>query len=133
MSFTRVFVPPEVAAEVNAANDSDVARAVVDALIEIERNLEFGRELEANTVTGDLRGCRKVYVDKATDAKPRYRLVYWLAPSEAIPRQARVLAFGERKDLAAYTLAVQRYNTDRASQGQPPVETMTDQQLGLGS
>ena len=124
-ALTRVQLLPGAKAELAGLGDPDVQRAV------IERDLEFGAPLERNDVTGDLRGCRKVYLDKPTDDKPRYRLVYWLAPSEANPRRARVLAIGQRRGLDAYALAAGRYNADRAAFGQPPVEDVTDEQLGL--
>lgn len=129
-ALTRVTVLPAAQAEIVALDDQDVKYAVVTALVEIERNLEYGVALGVGP-SGDLRGCRKVYVDKPTDSKPRYRLVYWCAPSEARPRRARVLAFGERRSLDAYDRAASRYNTDRHSQGRPAVESQTDQELGL--
>lgn len=127
----RVRLLPEAEAELKALEDIDLQKAVLEALLLIEGDLEYGRLLERNDATGDLRGCRKVYVDKATDGKPRYRLVYWLAPSEANPRRAQVLAIGERRGLEAYALAAGRYNADRAAFAQPPVEEATDEQLGL--
>lgn len=131
MSFQRVRVLPAAVAEINAIEDVDVREAAVDALVMVEGNLEFGAPLDVNEATGDLRGARKIYVDKAGDDKPRYRLVYWLSPSSANPRYARVLAFGPREQLGAYETAAQRYNADRASQGLPAVETQTDARLGL--
>jgi hypothetical protein len=70
------------------------------ALVEIERNLEFGPLLKTRGSAGDLPACRKVYVDKMTDQKPRFRVVYWCAPSERRPRQARILAVGVRQGWA---------------------------------
>lgn len=103
---TRVQLLPGAKAELAGLGDPAVQRAVLEALLLIERDLEFGAPLERNDVAGDLRGCRKVYFDKPTDDKPtddkpRYRLVYWLAPSEANPRRARVLAIGQRRGLDA--------------------------------
>lgn len=130
-AFARVVLPAHVREQVKAVTDPAVRKAVVQALIMIEENLEFGVPLGKNDATGDLRGCRKVYVDAPGPDKPRYRLVYWLSPSEALPRKARVLAFGERRGLRAYELAVGRYNADRAAQQQPPVEQLSDAELGL--
>ncbi len=101
------------------------------SLLEIDKNLEFGPLLEVRGSTGDLRGCRKVYVDKVTPEKPRFRIVYWCSPDERRPRRARILAVGPRKDLAVYTSAARRYNPDRASVRQAPVESRTDADLGL--
>lgn len=131
-AFNRVLLPAHVRGQIKAVTDPAVLKAVVQALMMIEENLEFGVPLGKNDVTGDLRGCRKVYVDAPGPDKPRYRLVYWLSPSEALPRKARVLAFGERRGLRAYELAVGRYNADRVTQGQPPVEQLSDADLGLG-
>ena len=129
-AFTRVTLLGEAKAEIAALTDPAVQKAALTALLMVERDLEFGRLLEVGA-TGDLRGCRKVYVDKPGPDTPRYRLVYWCAPSEAQPRRARVLAFGERKALDAYARAARRYNDDRLAQGGRPVETMTDHELGL--
>lgn len=63
--------------------------------------------------------------------KPRSRIVYWCSPSERSPKRARVLAVGPRKGLEVYETAIARYNGDRASVRQPPVESPTDAQLGL--
>lgn len=106
-------------------------RAVIEALLETENNLEFGALLEDRGSTGDLRGCRKVYVDKVTPDKPQFRVVYWCSPDERRPRRARLLAVGPRKSLAVCGAAVQRYNSDRATVGQSPVEYRMDAQLGL--
>ena len=130
-SFTRVFLTVEARADINAIAEHDVKVAALTAMVEIERDLSFGRLLEVRSGTGDLRGCRKVYVDKPSDDRPRYRLVYWCSPDERLPRQARIIAFGERYQLKAYELAAERYDGDRVSVGQPPVDTQTDQQLGL--
>ena len=130
-AFARVVLPAHVREQVKAVPDPAVRKAVVQALMLIEENLEFGVPLGKNDATGDLRGCRKVYVDAPGPDKPRYRLVYWLSPSEALPRQARVLAFGVRRGLRAYELAVGRYNADRAAQAQPRVEHLSDAELGL--
>ena len=132
MTFKRVQLTPAAVADINAIPDDEIKKAIVDALIMLEQDLEFGRPLGVNDAIGDLRGARKIYVDKPTDDKPRYRLVYWLLPTTAKPRYARVLAVGERTGLAAYAAAAERYNTDRAQQNQPPVENMTDEQLGIG-
>jgi hypothetical protein len=132
-AFERVKLRPAARADLLAITDPDVRKAVVEAMLIIEDNLEFGRLLEDNDSTGDLRGCRKVYVDKPGPGKPRYRLVYWLAPSEASPRRAHILAIGKRQGLRAYELAVERYNDDRATQGVPPVEQLTDAELGLAA
>ena len=130
-AFRRVKLRPAAKADLLALTDPAVRKAAVEAMLLIEDNLEFGRLLERNDRTGDLRGCRKVYVDKPGPEKPRYRLVYWLAPSEANPRLAHILAIGERRGLRAYELAAARYNADRASQHLPPVEELTDVELGL--
>jgi hypothetical protein len=129
--FARVVLPTHVREQVAAVPEVAVRKAVVQALMMIEENLEFGAPLGKNDTTGDLRGCRKVYVDAPGPDKPRYRLVYWLSPSEALPRKARVLAFGARKGLRAYELAVGVYNADRASQRRQPVEQLSDAELGL--
>jgi hypothetical protein len=130
-SFTRVFLTVEARADINAITDHDAKVAALTAMVEIERDIGFGRPLEVRSGTGDLRGCRKVYVDKPGDEKPRYRLVYWCSPDERLPRQARIIAFGERYRLKAYELAAARYDDDRVFVGQPPVAAQTDQQLGL--
>lgn len=130
-TFARAFLTADARADINAVSDHDVKVAVVTAIAEIERDLEFGRLLEVRSGTGDLRSCRKVYVDKPSDDKPRYRLVYWCSPDERLPRQARVIAFGERYQLRAYELAAERYDRDRAVVGQAPVSMMSDLDLGL--
>ena len=129
--FERVFLTDQARADINAFYDPDVRLAVVTALVEIENDLEYGRILESKAYTGDLRGCRKVYVDRPGDDKPRYRLVYWCSPDERQPRKARILAIGERAASTIYKTAVGRYNVDRQAAGQSDVETMTDEQLGL--
>lgn|GEM_PF-3249839 len=130
-AYNRVYVLPAARTDIKGLGDPGVRKAVVSALVEIERNLEFGPLLEARGSTGDLRGCRKVYVDKPTDQKPRFRVVYWCAPSERRPRQARILAVGARAELGAYQLAADRYNADRLAQGLLPVEDLDDRSLGV--
>lgn len=127
----RIVVTPEALQDIRSLPDRDVQRVVLSALLEISANLKFGRRLEAHGSTGDLRGCRKVYVDKPTDGKPRFRIVYWLFPSERVPRKARILAVGRGASLEVYDQANQRYNRDRAAAGQDPVETVTDETLRL--
>lgn len=82
-ALTRVQLLPEARAELVPLGDPDVQKAVIEASLMIENDLDFGAPLRENPATGNLRGCRKVYVDKPTDDKPRYRIVYWLSPSEA--------------------------------------------------
>lgn len=130
-AFRRVYVLPAALTDIKGLQDLGVQKAIVSAVVEIERNLEFGPLLEVRGSTGDLRGCRKVYVDKPTDQKPRFRVVYWCAPSERRPRQARILAVGVRAELGAYQLAVDRYNADRLAQGLLPVEEVDDRGLGI--
>lgn len=129
--FQRVVLTPLARADIQAILDPDVRAAIVDALVEIERDLEFGKLLESREYTGDLRGCRKVYVDKPGDDKPRYRIVYWCSPSERSPRRARILAVGLRAGAQIYRQAAHRYNADRAAAQQSPVEDMSDEDLGL--
>lgn len=129
--FERVFLTDQARADINAFEDPDVRLAIVTELVEIENDLEYGRLLESKAYTGDLRGCRKVYVDKPGDGKPRYRLVYWCSPDERQPRKARILAVGERAASSVYKIAVGRYNVDRQAAGQSAVEELTDEQLGL--
>jgi hypothetical protein len=130
-ALNRVYVLPAALMDIKDLREPGVQKAIVSGLVEVERNLEFGALLEARGSTGDLRGCRKVYVDKPTDQKPRFRVVYWCAPSERRPRQARILAVGVRAELGAYKLAVDRYNADRLAQGLLPVEDLDDRSLGV--
>lgn len=130
-AFRRVHILPAALTDIKGLQDLGVQKAIVSAVVEIERNLEFGPLLEVRGSTGDLRGCRKVYVDKPTDQKPRFRVVYWCAPSERRPRQARILAVGVRAELGAYQFAADRYNADRLAQGLPPVEEVDDRGLGI--
>ncbi|MEU8659050.1 hypothetical protein [Actinoplanes philippinensis] len=130
-SFERVKVIPAASDDIRGIGDTGVQRAVISALLMVEENLTFGVPLESLSYVGDLRGCRKIYVDEPGDFKPRYRIVYWLAPSEKISHFARVIAVGRREDLRAYEIAVQRYNADRNALGLRPVEEMTDSDLGL--
>jgi hypothetical protein len=131
-ALTRGVVTPAALEDIRALPERDVQRAVLTALLEIERNLEFGPLLDVRPGTGDLRGARKVYVDKPTDTKPRYRVVYWCAPSERRPRTARVLAVGRRAGLDVYAKSAERYNSDRAAVGQAPIEGLSDKIIGLG-
>jgi hypothetical protein len=87
-AFTRVHITSEAQEDIRRLPDKDVQRAVIEALLEIENNLEFGPLLDVRGATGDLRGCRKVYVDKVTPDKPRFRIVYWCSPDERRPRRA---------------------------------------------
>ena len=131
-TFARVVLTPLARTDITCVEEVEVRVAAVSALVEIERNLEFGPLLESRDYTGDLRGCRKVYVDRhGWEGRPRFRLVYWCSPDERLPRTARILAFGPRASSAAYKSAVERYNTDRAAAGQRPVETLSDADLGL--
>lgn len=130
-AFKRIYILPAVMSDIKNLQDPGVREAVVTALVEIERDLEFGPLLGARGSTGDLRGCRKVYVDKPGGQKPRFRVVYWCAPSERRPRQARILSVGRRAELGAYQLAADRYNADRQTQGLPPVEDLDDRSLGV--
>ncbi|HTC69094.1 MAG TPA: hypothetical protein VK662_05940 [Acidothermaceae bacterium] len=129
-SFERIQLTDEAKADIVKLPPA-VRRAVVSVLIEIENNLSYGPPLGAQLSTGDLRGCRKVYVDEPTDDKPKYRLVYWCAPDEHQPRRAVVLAVGPRKDLSVYALAAGRYNTERTRLGLLPVENLSDDELGV--
>lgn len=130
-AFRRIYILPAVLVDIRGLRDPGVREAVVSALVEIERDLEFGPLLGARGSTGDLRGCRKVYVDKPTDQKPRFRVVYWCAPSERRARQARILAVGARAELGAYQLVAGRRNADRLAQGLLPVEDLDDRSLGV--
>ena len=130
--FIRVYLTPLARTDITSIKDVDVRAAAVAAMVEIERDLEFGRLLEVKDYTGDLRGCRKVYVDRNDwEDTPRYRLVYWCSPDERMPRKARILAFGPRASSAVYKTAVERYNRDRGTAGQSPVEALSDEELGL--
>ncbi len=131
-TFARVVLTPPARADIISVDEVEVRIAVVSAMVEIERDLEFGQLLESRDYTGDLRGCRKVYVDRPDwEGRPRFRLVYWCSPDERLPRKARILTFGPRAASAAYTSAVKRYNIDRAAAGQRPVETLSDADLGI--
>lgn len=131
-AFVKVSLTPLARTDITSIEDVDVRAAAVSAMVEIERDLEFGRLLEVKDYTGDLRGCRKVYVDrKDWEGKPRYRLVYWCSPDERTPLRARILAFGPRASSAVYKTAVERYNPDRAEARQAAVETRSDEELGL--
>jgi hypothetical protein len=131
-AFSRVLLTTLARSDINAVAEIDVRTAVVSALVEIENDLDFGRLLESRGYTGDLRGCRRVYVDRPDwQGKPRFRLVCWCSPDERQPRTARILAFGPRASSAAYRTTVDRYNADRASAGQSPVENRSDKELGL--
>ncbi|CAB4929104.1 unannotated protein [freshwater metagenome] len=94
-AFSRALLTTLARSDINAVAEIDVRTAVVNALVEIENHLEFGRLLESRGYTEDLRGCRKVYVDRPDwQGKPRFRRVYWCSPDERQPRTARILAFG---------------------------------------
>ena len=75
-TFARVVLTPPARADIISVDEVEVRIAVVSAMVEIERDLEFGQLLESRDYTGDLRGCRKVYVDRQDWAgRPRFRLV----------------------------------------------------------
>jgi len=130
-AFKRIHVLPAAMSDIKGLQDPGAREAVVSALVEIERDLEFGPLLGARGSTGDLRGCRKVYVDKPGDQRPGFRVVYWCASSERRARQARILAVDTRAGLGAYQLAAGRYNADRLAQGLRPVEDLDDRSLGV--
>lgn len=117
--------------DIRALPDPGVREVLVSALVEIERDLEFGPLLKIRGPTGDLGGARKVYVDKPADQKPRFRVGYWCAPSERRPWQARILAVGVRAELGACQLAADRYNADRLAPGLLRVEDFEDRSLGV--
>ena len=86
MVFIRVDLTPLARTDITSIKDVDVRAAAVAAMVEIERDLEFGRLLEVKDYTGDLRGCRKVYADRNDwEDKPRYRLVYWCSLTSECP------------------------------------------------
>lgn len=125
----RVQLLPEAIADSEELGPT-VSKALVALLMELDRELNLGAPLGAHDGVGDLRGCRKIYFDlPGHPGKPRWRIVYWLAPSEARPRLARVLAIGPRAGLEGYERASQRYNADRQRLGQPPVEELDDTEL----
>jgi hypothetical protein len=52
-------------------------------------------------------------------------------PGRTAAAPGRILAVGPRKSLDVYDTAAERYNVDRATVGQDPLESRTDEQLGV--
>jgi hypothetical protein len=105
---TRVRVRRQALEELEALPSIQLKQRAYELLQKLEARPSLGLPLSYLPQTGDLRGCRKLYLGQAKDVAPTHRIVYRLVPDEGRPTEVDVIAVGERADYEAYKRAVTR-------------------------
>lgn len=105
---SRVRVRAQALAELEALPTIKLKRRANELLEALEADPLLGLPLAYLPRTGDLRGCRKLYLGPSRDAAPSHRVVYRLLPDEERPTDIDVIAVGKRADYEAYRRALER-------------------------
>lgn len=103
-----VDVRPEVSGDFRDLPTDTLRWEALRYLARLKEEAYLGRSLQDHPELGDLRDCRKIFLDERHDVDPRFRIVYRLLPNETNPEVADVIIIGPRAEAAVYLDALKR-------------------------
>ena len=99
---------PQVREDFRALPSDKLRWEAMRYIVILREKPKLGIPLTDHPIWGDLSDCRKIFLDEAHDADPRWRIIYRLLPDESNPTTADVIMVGPREDDQVYRTVMQR-------------------------